>query len=64
MLGFFFGIVGLDPVCVHRTAYLAWSVALQFKHVHGVVDPSAVVIKLNVPRQALNAHLDSYGQDY
>lgn len=41
-----------------RTAYLAWSVALEFKHIHGVVDPPTVVIKLNVSSQALDAHLN------
>lgn len=39
-------------------AHLARSVALQFKHVHGVVDPPTVVIELNIAGQALNAYLD------
>lgn len=41
-----------------QRAHLARSVALQLKHVHGVVDPAAVVIELDVPCQALDTHLD------
>lgn len=41
-----------------QRAHLARSVALQLKHIHGVVDPPTVVIKLDVPRQALDTHLD------
>lgn len=37
--------------------HLARSVALQLKHVHGVVDPPTVMIELDVPRQALDTHL-------
>lgn len=40
-------------------SHLARSVALQLKHVHGVVDPPTVVVELDVPRQALDAHLDA-----
>lgn len=38
--------------------YLAWPIALQFKHVHRVVDPPTEVIKLNIPSQTLDAHLE------
>lgn len=41
-----------------QRAHLAGSVALQLKHIHGVVDPPTVVIELDVSRQALDAHLD------
>lgn len=41
-----------------QRTHLARSVALQLKHVHGVVDPPTVVIELDVPRQALDTHLD------
>lgn len=37
--------------------YLSWPVALQLKHIHGVVDPPTVVVKLDVPGQPLNVHL-------
>lgn len=41
-----------------RNFYLARAIALEFKHVHRVIHPPTVVIKLNIPSQALNAHLD------
>ena len=41
--------------------YLAWAIALELEHVHGVVDPAAEVVELNVPRHALNPHLHHHG---
>lgn len=39
------------------SAHLAWSVAFQFKHIHGVVDPAAEMVKLDISSQAMNPHL-------
>ncbi|TNN35351.1 hypothetical protein EYF80_054483 [Liparis tanakae] len=47
-----------------RPAYLARAVALQLEHVHGVVDPPAVVVELDVPRQALNTDLHPYNDKH
>lgn len=40
-------------------SYPSWPVAFQFKHIHGIVDPPTIVVKLNVPGQPLNVHLHS-----
>lgn len=53
--------IALSYICgffFAQRAHLARSVALQLKHIHGVVDPPTVVIELDVPRQALDTHLD------
>lgn len=49
-------------IYIYMRAYLAWSVALQFKHVHRIIHPPTIVIKLNIPSQALNAHLHELQQ--
>lgn len=38
--------------------YLPWAIAFQLKHIHCVVDSPAIVVKLNVACQALDANLN------
>lgn len=42
-------------------SYPSWSIILQLKHVHSVVDPSAIVVKLNITCQSLQPDLHTEG---